>query len=60
MAKDALHEFRELAIRAGARDLPRVMASASLAIHKGMAPAVVLDCLLRNAGDLFTQELKCS
>ena len=51
-----LHEFRELARRAGARDLPRVMASANLAIRRGMAPAAVLDCLMRNAGYLFAQE----
>jgi hypothetical protein len=53
MPNDALHELRELAIRARARDLPRVMASASLAIHKGMAPAAVLASLTRNAGYLF-------
>jgi hypothetical protein len=48
-----LREFRRLAMRAGAHDVPRVMASASLAIHKGMAPAAVLDSLIRNAGHLF-------
>jgi hypothetical protein len=53
MPRNALHEFHTLAVRAGARDLPRVMASASLAIHKGMAPAAVLDSLIRNAGHLL-------
>ena len=53
MPRDALHEFRELAWRAGACDMPRVVASASLAIYRGMAPAAVLDSLTRNAGYLF-------
>jgi len=50
-------EFRELAWRAGARDLPRGEASARLAIHKGMAPADVLACLTKNAPYLFAAQL---
>lgn len=53
MSRNAIDEFRELAWLAGARDMARVVASASLAIHNGMAPVAVLDSLTKNAGYLF-------
>jgi hypothetical protein len=52
-----LREFRELAWRAGGRDLPRIEASACLAIHRGMTPAAALDCLTKNAPHLFDDHL---
>jgi hypothetical protein len=50
---DQQKQFRRLALQAKAKDLQRVLASGSLAVHKGMAPAIVLDCLLRNQPELF-------
>lgn len=52
-----IDHFRALAIAAGAKDLPRVLASGSLAVRYGDDPQYVLDCLLRNQPALFDSQL---
>jgi hypothetical protein len=51
----AFHEFRQLAIAAGARDLPRVLASGRLAVQCGDRPVDVIASLQRNRPEFFSE-----
>lgn len=48
-----VREFRDMAARAGAINMQKVMASAILAIRNGDSPYTVLDCLQRNRPEMF-------
>jgi hypothetical protein len=50
---DPIAEYRELAIAAGAIDLPRVMASGKLAVRNGDRPVDVVASLQRNRPEMF-------
>ena len=53
----AIHEFRQLVIAAGARDVAQAFASGRLAVQCGDRPVDVIASLQRNRPEMFDSKL---